>query len=223
MRKVIALLDLVFLLALSSPANATLMAIWDFGPDAPRYTLDPTAYNVSVQPSLAAGNADYDDNGKDGTAYTDAAGILHVAGQAVGWDDVSGAGADDAYLTITINTTGWQDMWIRWDYFSDNTGGNKGPVSFDFAYKVGAGSWVTLLNNQAIVRDDAWHEFRYDMSAIAAIENQASVEFRIDDLDNNDDDGNFKLDNLEVTGVPEPCTIALLGLGGLALLRRRRA
>jgi len=30
------------------------------------------------------------------------------------------------------------------------------------------------------------------------------------------------IDNIMFTGVPEPATIGLLGLGGLALLRRKR-
>jgi hypothetical protein len=34
--------------------------------------------------------------------------------------------------------------------------------------------------------------------------------------------GNYYLDNAWLTGVPEPTTIALLGLGSLALLRRKR-
>jgi hypothetical protein len=34
--------------------------------------------------------------------------------------------------------------------------------------------------------------------------------------------GHFYLDNARLTGVPEPATIALLGLGGLALLRKKR-
>jgi len=36
-------------------------------------------------------------------------------------------------------------------------------------------------------------------------------------------DGNFYVDNLSITGVPEPATLGLLGIGGLfAVLRRRR-
>jgi hypothetical protein len=37
--------------------------------------------------------------------------------------------------------------------------------------------------------------------------------------------GRFIFDNLELTGtpIPEPCSIILLGLGSIALMRKRRA
>jgi len=222
MRKVIVLMALVFLPALSSPAKADLMAIWDFGPDAVHYTLRPQDWYVDVEPTLMVSGAEYDINGKNGVAYRDAAGSYHAAGQAVAWDDVSGT-ASDAEWIMTVNTTGWQDMIIRWDYLSDNTGNNRGPTSFDFSYRVGLGSWVPVLNNQAIIRDDNWHEFiSYDLSSITAIEGQSSVWFRVDDLDQADLDGDFKFDNLELTGVPEPCSVALLGIGALVALTRKR-
>ena len=221
MRKVIVLMALVFLPALSGPAKADLMAIWDFGPDAVRYTLRPQDWYVDEEPTLMVSGAEYDINGKNGVAYRDAAGGYHAAGQGGAWDDVSGT-ASDAEWRMSVNTTGWQDMRIRWDYVSDAAGGNQGPTSFDFSYKVGLGSWVPVLNNQAIIRDDNWHEFSYDLSSITAIEGQSDVWFRVDDLDQADLNGDFKFDNLELTGVPEPCSVALLGIGVLVAFTRKR-
>ena len=218
MRKVIVLMALVLLLVLNGPANATLMAIWDFGPNAAGYTEVVTTEYVIGTPTLVLSGGEKDDNGKDGTSYTDAEGTFHEAGQAGAWDDIKVTGPD-AYWIMTINTTGWQDMTIRWDYKA----WEEETDSFDLDYRVGgSGDWTEIVNNESIVGDKTYHSWSYDLSGIAAIENQAIVEFRMDDLDRH---GNkkFAFDNLELVGVPEPCSIALLALGGLALLRKRRA
>jgi hypothetical protein len=223
MKRAIALGGVVFLLALGSVANASLMAVWDCGPNSTHYTLVPQYEYVSGVPTLAAGNADYDNNGGDGVEFTDAAGNSHDAGQALHWNDVSKSGGDDAYIIITIDTTGWQDMSIRWDYMSDNSGNKRGPVRFDLDYAVGSGNWINILNNEAITRDEAWHEFSYDLSSLTAINNQSSVQFRINDIkeDASKPDGDYWQDNVQLTGVPEPFTAVLLALGGVALLSKR--
>ncbi len=219
MRKVIVLTALVLLPALSGPANAELMAIWDFGQDGPRYTEDPDAWNVADKPELSISGRDYDTNGKDGLAYFDAAEYWHSAGQAGAWDNATA----DSQWVMTINTTGWQDMTIRWDYRSENTPDDLGPSSFDFDYRVGSsGYWTEMLNNQSMTRDYNWHEFSYELLAISAIENQPFVQFRVNDLNRDESGGNFRFDNLEMTGVPEPCSIALLGIGVLMALTRKR-
>jgi hypothetical protein len=223
MKRVITLLGAVFLLTLGSAANADLMAVWDFGPNSTNYTLVSQYEYVSGVPTLAAGNADYDADGGNGVAFTDAAGNSHAAGQALHWNDVAKSGGDDAYIIITIDTTGWQDMAIRWDYMSDNTGTKKGPVRFDLDYAVGSGDWTNIVNNYAITRDDKWHEFSYDLSSLTAINNQSSVQFRINDIkEDAQKDGDYWQDNIQVTGIPEPISVILFALGGATLLGKRK-
>jgi hypothetical protein len=222
MKRVITLLGVVFLLALGSRANADLMAVWDFGPNSTNYTLVPQYEYVSGVPTLAAGNADYDADGGNGVAFIDAAGNSHIDGQALHWNDVSKSGDNDAYIIITIDTTGWQDMSIRWDYKSDNDGNKTGPVSFDLDYQVGAGGWINIIDNYAIARDDAWHGFSYNLSSLTTINNQSSVQFRTNDFDENDLSGDYWQDNIQLTGaVPEPLSAVLFALGGAVLLRKR--
>lgn len=222
MKRIIVLGGMVFFLVLSSVANADLMSVWTFGPNSTNYTLVPQYEYAQGTPVMTAGGADYDDNGGNGVAFTDAGGNSHDAGQALHWGDVSGT-TDDAYVIITIDTTGWQDMAIRWDYKSDNTGTKKGPVSFDLDYQVGAGDWISILDNYAITRDDLWYEFSYDLSSLTAINNQSSVQIRIDDLNENDLNGDYWQDNVQLTGtaIPEPLSVVFLALGGVALLSKR--
>jgi hypothetical protein len=216
--KRIALVGMVFLLALGSIASATLpvVAFWDFGPNSTNYTLAPQ----DGSGVMTAGGADYDADGGNGVAF-----LGYAAGQAIHWTDVSKSGGDDAYIIIAIDTTGWQDMSIRWDYMSDSSGGKQGPVRFDLDYAVGSGDWINILNNEAITRDGTWHEFSYDLSSLTAINNQSSVQFRINDIKEDDiKDGDYWQDNIQLTGVsvPEPLSIAFLALGGLALLKKRQ-
>lgn len=208
------------ILVLAASANASLVALWTFGPSAANYTLNPDvdAIGGSV---LTAGGATYDIDGGNGVVFTDAGGTLRAAGQSAHWSDASGSGGNDALITIALNTTNWQDMVVRFDYNSDNTGNKKGPQRFDFDYKIDSGDWVSVVNNQPITRDDAWHVASLDLSGIAAINGQPSITFRINDL-KDDTDGDFWLDNVQVTAnpIPEPATLSLLLIGLFAAGRR---
>jgi len=217
MKKVIVSFVLVFLVVLVNPTDAALMAIWDFGASSAYYTENPTTENVIGTPTLVISGGEKDINGKNGVAYVDAAGVHHDAGQAGAWDDVRVHGVPDAEWVLTINTTGWRDISIRWDYRSQET------PTFDLHYRIGGvGDWGAILADWPITADDAWHSFSRDLSSISAIEGQPIVEFRVEDMELAGN-GRFIFDNLELTGVPEPATLILLGLGGVALLRKRRA
>jgi len=216
------LLCLAILPALVVPAGASLMAVWDFGPDATNYTLVLQYEYLVSMPAITAGGASYDTSGGNGTTFTDTAGNIHTAGQCLHWNDVSQSG-NNAYIILTVNTTGWKDMVIRWDYKSKN-GTKMGPTSFDMDYEAGSGSWTNIVNNFAITRDGAWHQFSYDLSSIDTVDNQSSIQFRINDLDKNDLNGDYWQDNIQLTGtaIPEPFSAVLFALGGAVLFRRHR-
>jgi hypothetical protein len=196
---------------LTGTVKADLMAIWDFGPDAASYTVDPTTEYVIGTPMLVLFGGELDVNGKEGIDYTDAEGTYHPVGRAGAWDNVTA----DSQWSVTINTTNWQDMVIRWDYNSENTPDDLGPESFDFDYRVGGvGAWLPILSNQPMIRDAAWHEFSYDLSLLPVIENQPIVEFRIRDLNRGTESGGFfKIDNIELAGTTS-AGISLLSPNG---------
>jgi len=203
-----------FLIVHCNTAGAELMAIWDFGASSAYYTEAPTTENVVGVPTLSIFGGEKDINGKNGVAYVDAAGVHHDAGQGAAWDDVRVTGPDAEWI-LTIDTTGWSDIAIRWDYRSEET------PSFDLHYRVGgSGDWGSVLADWPIIADDAWHSFGRDMSYLSAIEGQPIVEFRVEDMELAGN-GRFVFDNLELTGVPEPATVALLGLG-IFLLKSKR-
>ena len=207
--------------AIITSANAAQqMAIWDFGPNAAGYTTNPTTENLIGTPTLVLSGGTMDPDGKDGWAYTDAAGVSHAVGQSAAWDDVKVSSSPDAKWIVTLNTTGWQDIGVRFDYKA----WDAGTTSFDLSYQINnSGTWVSILNDQTIIADKAFHSFSYSMASIDAIENCSSVQLKVSDLDKTGNN-QFAFDNYELTGtqIPEPATIALFGFGITALIRRRR-
>jgi len=196
------------------------MAIWDFGPNAAGYTTGPNAVNANLTgtPTLVLSGGTLDPSGKNGVAYTDVAGVSHIDGQAGGWNEIKVSG-DNARWIVTIDTVGWTDLSVRFDYKAWSSKTN----SFDLDYRLNdTDTWTNILNNTPIVGDSTFHSFAYSLADTKAINNKPVVEFRFNDFDNHGS-GKLAFDNLELTGtqVPEPATIGLLGLGITAIVRRR--
>jgi hypothetical protein len=211
---------LVFSVIIITSASATQMAIWDFGKDANHFTTVPTASNVIGTPTLVLSGGTLDPTGKNGVAYTDAAGFPHTAGQAGAWDEIKVSG-DNARWIVTIDTVGWTDIALRFDYkaWSSKT------TSFDIDYRLNdTDAWTNIVNNTPIIGGSSgFLTFpSYSLAGITALNNQPVVELRFNDFDNKGS-GKLAFDNFELTGtqVPEPATIGLLGLGITAIIRRR--
>jgi hypothetical protein len=136
---------------------------------------------------------------------------------------------NDAYATITItNNTG--DVYgldeLSFNFYWDSGGNNseRGAMyvmSDRSAYENGN----ELLSFAKEATDDTTSNVSADLSSLTSLGTGSSIEFRLYFSDNaNNTSPIFRVDNVTVNGtaVPEPSSTVLLGLGGLALILRRR-
>lgn len=218
MKRLISAALVLSVIIIPSAIAAQQMAIWDFGDSSAYYTEGPTTENVAGTPTLVLSGGEIDLNGKNGVAYVDAMGVSHIAGQAGAWEDVRISEGADADWIVTINTTNWEDISVRFDYKA----WDALTTTFDLDYRFSeTAAWAEVFNNETITADGAFHGFSYALPG--GIANQSFVQLRFYDLDELGND-KFAFDNLEFTGtqIPEPATIALFGFGITAIIHRRR-
>ncbi len=141
------------------------------------------------------------------------------------------------YFQFQVSTVNLGDIQFAWNQNSSATG----PSSFQLEYSLtGANGSFTTISAYTITSVTwsagtpvATSDFTQDLSALTAIDNQATVYFRLVDVSTTAANGNTvgsagtdRVDNVVVTGsaVPEPSAWMLGGiaLGAVALLRLRR-
>jgi len=200
-----------------SAFSDVIIATWDFGPDGSGYTEITSVENVVGTPTLMGMSAGtgYSTEGQSGVSFTDAEGGHHAAGQALAWG--SGVNDGDQEWIMNLNLTGYQELTLRWDYRSTGTG----PSGARLEYKVGAESW-TLIEVIALSTDASYHEYLKDLSTISSIENQSEVQFRLSDFGGGSGGGTHRIDNLQLSTVPEPATVAVFGVGVFVVWALRR-
>ncbi|MBC7865316.1 MAG: T9SS type A sorting domain-containing protein [Bacteroidia bacterium] len=178
-------------------SSQTQMAIWNFASVANAATnpFNATTDSVSGTPSLQQFFQNIDNNGIAGTAYTDVNGVNHSASNAISWNDIKGSGTD-AELIITVNTAGWDSIFLRFDYKSESAN------SFDIEYSNDGGStWTQIINNTSINSDgfNNWDSKTVNLTSFTALEDEPNLQIKIQDLDNSGDD-QFAFDNVELYG-----------------------
>lgn len=205
----ILVLGLLCLGAASS--GAATLVMYDFN-NLPTSTNSATGFSTL---SLTGGNLV--NGGQAGTAYTDTSGGNHVAGRAAAWN--SGVNDPPANtIVLSLSTLDLINMALRYDYRATGTG----PASALLEYRVNGGVYVSLgIDN--FTRDSLFHTMTRDLSAVAAIQDQISVDLRWT-MAAGTGTGTFSFDNLELSGtvIPEPNTISMGALAAIIFFSVRR-
>ena len=136
------------------------------------------------------------------------------------------------YYEARLSTLGYSDISISWDQTRSSTG----PATFELVMSTdGGANFTTLLASYTVLQSGGggapgtWSSTTYNPiyslnQAAAAADNQANVIFRFRSLATTAAAGSSRIDNVMIYSgpVPAPGAIALLGVAGLAGLRRRR-
>jgi hypothetical protein len=175
----------------------------------------------------------------------------HHAASAATWSSPAGNGSTHSfsvnnwatgdYFQLQTSATGYTGLMLTWD----QTGSSTGPKDFELQYSTDGSSWTNFASYAVLINGSpnvAWSStgtpnatfsYSYDLSSVTALNNAATVYFRLTDLDTTSignatvaSGGTDRLDNFVVTAtaIPEPGAFAAaVGLAGLTLALRRKS
>lgn len=226
----------VGLSAFASESHAAIIALFTFNDMGTNNdgTTAVTIDNAVGTPTLTLvedSGSLVDQNGQVGTSFTDAEGTMHSgttsAFPAAAWTNGTLNTSTDPndYWLLELDTTGYRDLMLRFDYRLTSSGSLLGPTQVTMEWAVGAGPY-NLIQTFELTRNNAYNEFALDLSGIDAIENVTAVRIRgtwsNDGSTTSTTIPSVRMDNLQLTGVPEPATIALALCAAISLLARPR-
>ncbi|MEQ8845292.1 MAG: PEP-CTERM sorting domain-containing protein [Phycisphaerales bacterium] len=155
--------------------------------------------------------------GADGSALGGSASSEPVGGFSgdfvwgTGIGALHGVGSDEQ-LSQNFDFTGLTDISMSFQEWSDS-----GSSAFDMASVIVNGDQLYLSDGNSM---DAWREVVLDLNAYAG-QSSVDITFNFTSTTVVERTG-WYIDDVEITAVPAPASLALLGLGGLAAARRRR-
>jgi hypothetical protein len=136
------------------------------------------------------------------------------------------------YFQFQFSTLSFSNIAITWSQARSSTG----ATNFSLGYSTNGSSFTTYTNYTVLVSasPNAWSStsnnpifiLSYDLSSITAIDNQPDVYLRLVSEQTPAGSGTGRIDDITITGVPEPSTYAMLALAGAGfagyVVRRRR-
>lgn len=226
MKRGLVILASAAALAGASQANAMVIANWTFEVSVPT-TAGPHAAEIGTGTALGFHT--------DGTTtYSNPAGNGSVESFS------SNAWTVGDYYQFSVSTAGMNSIKFTFDQTSSNTG----PRDFQVQYSTDGSSFTNFGSPYAVLANSSpnpvWNSTTssplytnvVDLSSVSALNNQASIWLRLTDASTTSANGGTvavggtdRVDNVLIEGtqaVPEPATLAVLGIGAAALLRRRR-
>jgi hypothetical protein len=233
-RRVAFAMILAGAILIPSDSQATIVALFDFNDmstnnDGTTVVTVDNAMGVPTLELVEESGPLADLNGQGGVSFDDEAGASHSSGQSAGWTSgVLNTSTDpnDTWL-LSVDTRGFTDLMLRFNYrltSAEFQGDDlQGPTQLTVDWKQGGGSFNTIQTFD-LTRDNAYHEFMLDLSGIAAIQNAAGVQVRgtwSNDATETIVGGAFpsaRIDNMQLTGVPEPASFVLMAWGPIAVL-----
>ena len=138
------------------------------------------------------------------------------SGNSVGMNGWNGGAS---YFQFTLDATGYQNLVLAWAGNRSSTG----PTNLVLEYSSDGGA---TFNNFVNLGSLANYTTTQDVSSVTALNNNSLDVFRLVGVDAVAG-GTLKIDNfsIDVTAVPEPSTMLLVGAGvlGMFAIRRRRS
>jgi MYXO-CTERM domain-containing protein len=132
------------------------------------------------------------------------------------WDQYRTGVTDNLWVADSVAFDGWWAM--QWDQNFQAS-----SYFFDFGVPVSTGVWQHVIYTIDTVGGTATVEI-VGVGSFSSAQPDTAIDgivFELEPSESGGADGPTYIDNLMVTQTPEPASLALLALGGLALLRRR--
>ncbi|MCC5844539.1 MAG: PEP-CTERM sorting domain-containing protein [Verrucomicrobia bacterium] len=162
----------------------------------------------------------------EGTTWTGSNGSS-LPGHSISWDATGNTLFTGSGFTLSnLDLTGLSDLNMRFDIRSATAGGGTPPTTFaSVEYQVDGGGWISTGVNSSWATGTTFVPVTLDFSSLSAINGLENVDFRFvfaSGSKTGSTNHAIRLDNLEVSAIPEPSTLVLIGMFGLATLALRR-